>query len=173
MKRQSAIALMLTCLLAVNSFGEDKDDRPAELKVLDRLVGTWDAETVSKPAEWTPKEVRSKSELTRKWVLKNQFVREVGRSWDGQQTLLMWSYDSQKKAYRYWFFTSQGNTHEATGRWDKQAKTLTMKTDIGNGVTSTGRVRFVDENTHVWTAIAKNREGKVFFHMEGKVTRKK
>ena len=59
------------------------------------------------------------------------------------------------------------------GQWDEQAKTFTTKADIGNGITSTGMVRFVDENTHVWSAIAKNGQGKVFFHMEGKVTRKK
>src|SRR5436309_3305946 len=34
--------------------------KPPELKVLEKFVGTWDSETVAKPAEWTPKGVKTK-----------------------------------------------------------------------------------------------------------------
>ena len=49
-----------------------KTDKPVaplspELQVLERLIGTWDTVEVAKPAEWTPKEVRTTSTSTRTW----------------------------------------------------------------------------------------------------------
>ena len=170
MKPQIAIAVTLTCLFTVVSFAEDKDDRPAELKVLDQFVGTWSSETVSKAAEWTPKDVSYTGELTRKWVLNRQYVQEFAS--DGQQ-MVMFGYDKENRVYRCWFFPSKGRAHESTGHWDEKSKTLSTSEEMNDGITSYSRIRFVDKDTHVWSAIAKNKQGKEFFHMEGKVTRKK
>lgn len=50
--------------------------KPPELKVLERLIGTWDATAVFKVAEWTPNEVRTTSKVTRQWVLNGRFIQD-------------------------------------------------------------------------------------------------
>jgi hypothetical protein len=62
---------------------------------------------------------------------------------------------------------------EQVGQWDEAAKSLTWKGDLGKGITMTGFARFPDENTMEWGGTAKNKEKKLYFHVEGKGTRKK
>jgi hypothetical protein len=155
---------------------DDKDEkqppRPPELKVLEKLVGTWDWETIAKPAVWTPEEVRAKGTLTRDWVLNRRFLQEKGGNADNP-SVCMFTYDTNKKAYRFWMFNAAGNSLELTGQWNETTRTMTWKGDVGNGITTSGPMRFVDDDTTEWTAIARDSEGKVYHHMEGKVKRRK
>lgn len=160
----------VTCGLV--SQAEDAPPKPPEMKVLDRLVGKWESETISKPAEWTPKEVRGKQSITREWVLNGRYIQEKGGDAENP-AICMFTYDSDKKAYRFWLFSGAGNAMELTGQWDEASKVMTWKGDMGNGITTSGPMRFIDDNTVEWQAIAKDAAGKVYHHMEGKVKRKK
>jgi hypothetical protein len=155
----------------ISSAAEPAKSRPPELKVLERLVGTWNSESVSRVSEWTPAEARAKGFLTREWVLDGQFLQEKGKHSNGD-SIVMFSYDVQKKMYRSWFFTSDGNTTETQGLWDESAKILTFSSDL-NGLKNTSTIKFIDEDTHQWTAVVKDTKGKVFYDGEGKCTRRK
>jgi hypothetical protein len=168
----SALILSAHFAQADDKKSESPEAKPPELKILERLIGKWDWETVSKPAEWTPKEVRSKGTLTREWVLGSRFVQEKGGDADNPSQC-MFTYDAQKKAYRFWLFDSKGTTLELTGQWDDASKTFSWKGDVGNGITTSGPMRFLDDDTIEWQAIAKDKDGKVYHQMEGKLKRKK
>src|SRR5262249_33114438 len=84
--------------------------RPPELNVLQPLVGNWDNELISKPAEWTPKEQRLTSVGKTTWQLGERFLQVRGRSNDGKvESAQMITYDPQKKVYRQWYFDSDHN----------------------------------------------------------------
>src|SRR2546427_8518000 len=96
--------------------GARGQEQSAESKVLNQWVGTWKTEFVNKPAEWNPKETKMTGTITCKWVLGGKFVEEVGASLGkGIEHRVLWGYDPQKKAYRYWFFDSNGTTGEGVG----------------------------------------------------------
>ncbi len=147
-------------------------EKPAELKVLDRLVGKWDSESVSKVAEWTPKEGRAKGVLTREWVLDGRYVQETSKQSDGD-AMVMFTYDTSKRAYRWWMFNSHGNNIDMAGQWNEKTQTLTCTSELGNGLTNISTIHFLDADTHKWTAIVKDGQGKVFFDAGGTCTRRK
>ena len=147
--------------------------KPAELKVLDRLVGSWQEESISKPAEWTPKEERTKATITTEWVLGGWFVQVKERSDDNQEAIHMITYDVERKAYRRWRFNSTGGAGEATGKWDEDSKTFTWTRTLEKDITLVSRWKLVDKDTMEETAIAKDKNGKVYLDVTGKTTRRK
>lgn len=149
------------------------DKLPPEQKVLERLGGTWDAKEVLKPAEWTPKEVQTTSKIIRKWVLDGRLLQDTSDDFDSTKGLSLFGYDPQMKAYRSWWFSADGHTSKSTGQWDAASETLSLKADLGNGLTSRGSVRFIDKDNHVWTVIVRDEGGKLYFHGEWTVTRRK
>jgi hypothetical protein len=144
---------------------------PGEMKVLARLVGKWNATAIAKPAVWTPKETRTTSKVTRTWVLDGHFLQDASEASDGTLGLSLFTYDPQRKAYRSWWFNSEGHTSQSTGEWDAASKTLSFKADAGEGLTSRGSMRFIDQDRHNFTVIITDEAGKVYFHGEWKVTR--
>ncbi len=170
--------LGLTALLCVVFLGAGRavgqvPAKPAELNVLDRLVGKWDSETFAKVAEWTPMDAKTKGVLVREWVLDGRFVQEKGEHSDNVRALVMFGYDEQKKAYRIWHFSSMGYRSDSTAQWDETTQTLTGRSEGANGITTTATIRFIDQDTHEWRATTKDAAGKVYFDGGGKCTRKK
>lgn len=161
--------LTIGCLSVIFSATEPAKSRPPELKVFERLVGTWNSDSVSRVAEWTPAEARAKGVLTREWVLDGQFLQEKGKHSNGD-SIVMFSFDVKKKMYHSWFFYSNGNTTETYGQWDERTQTLTFTSDL-NGLKNTSTIKIIDEDTHQWTAVVKDAQGKVFYDGEGKCTR--
>jgi len=152
---------------------EEAAPKPPELKVLDRLVGTWDSESISRPAEWTPKEVRLTAVLTREWVLGGRFVQERASDSNKMEATVMFGFDPQKKVYRVWRFDSEGSALEMTLQWDEATQTLSGQTDLGNGLTNTTSIHFIDNDTHEWKGVVKDAAGKVFFDGGGTCRRRK
>ena len=137
-------------------------------KVLDGFLGTWrSAHTQSTPVEKT-----LTGELTYSRVLGGRFVQEQGKLKDMRTEMVMYTYDRERKCYRWWRFPSTGQPSEATGQWDADKKTITW-TYVGSGseFTTIARTRFVDDNTFEYDFISKDGEGKVVFRLEGKATR--
>jgi hypothetical protein len=149
------------------------ENLPPEMKVLDRLAGTWDAKVVFKPAQWTPSEVRTTSKNTRTWVLDGQFLQDTSEISDGTQGFSLVTYDPQMKAYRSWWFNSEGRTSKSGGKWDAAAETLSFRADLGDGLTSYSSVRFIDRDRHDWKVMVKDGDGKLYFHGEWVVTRRR
>jgi hypothetical protein len=168
--RQPAAAREKT--LATWSKQAADDKLPPELKILERLAGTWDVKAVSRRAVWTPKEVRTTSKVTRQWVLDGRFLQDTSESSDGVENISLLTYDPQMKAYRSWWFSSEGATSKAVGQWDAAAETMTFKSDLNDGLTSRGAMRFIDKDRHVWTVSIRDREGKLYFDGEWDVRRR-
>ena len=98
-----------------------------EMKVLERLVGTWKVEGINKVAKWTPKETRWTATHKRELVLDGHFVQDKG--FDDLRKASntgMYTYDSDSKSYRWWFFDSSGFYAETTGTWDEGSQTFTF-----------------------------------------------
>jgi hypothetical protein len=163
--------LATVCVSVISSAAEPTAPKPPELKVLERLVGTWNSESVSRVAVWTPVEARAKGVLTREWVLDGRFVQEKSKQSDGD-AIVMFSFDAEKKVYRWWLFNSHGHSMETQGQWDETTHTFMFTSDVG-GLKNSSTIRFIDEDTHKWTAVVKDAQGKVFYDGEGKCTRRK
>jgi hypothetical protein len=145
----------------------------AELKVLEPLIGNWDAELLYKPAEWTPQELQSKRSYQGQWVLNNRFIMSTAKDSDGLESIFLWTYDSQAHHYKMWRFTSKGDTTKAVGVWDSTSKALLMKSQLKEDLTFRMRVHLTDENQHDWVGTVTDNTGKLFFHMDGQGRRRK
>ncbi len=167
----AALSASLTSSLAL---GAEPPTRPAELRELDRLVGTWKvAEFVSKKGEWTPKEVRTSGDVaTFKWIMDGWFLEERAIPAGGADHLGIWHYDQADKVFRCAFYQAPGgNRTDFTHRWDARAQVFNGTCAMPNGVTMRSAIRFPDKNTKVWTAVATDAAGKVYLDMTCKEVR--
>jgi hypothetical protein len=146
---------------------------PPHLKALEAYSGTWDTETINKVSEWNPKEVRTTGRVTNEWVLDGRFMLTKARESTGSEGIQLRTCDDWNKPFRAWHFDSKGSAVSSAGTWDAEARTMTWKGDLGNGITGTNRVRFAGTDSIEWKLVAKNGAGKVFLDMEGKFKRKK
>ncbi len=148
-------------------------DKPPEIKILERYIGKWKFEMISKQAEWNPKESRYSGTSTNEWALDGWFQHHKVKHDSGTEGIDMMTYDPRKKKYRSWSFDSFGFSNEMTGTWDEKAKTLTTKGDLEEGVTVISVMRFLDNDTREVTYVAKDAKGKIYLDIRGKVTRQK
>jgi|SRR5579884_3721921 len=151
---------------------EKPPDRSPGLKPLERLVGTWREESVSRPAAWTPREERETQTVQSEWVLEGAYLqmKEKGKESEAIQLI---TFDPDKKVFRRWRFTSGRTLTESTGRWDEKSGTWTWTADMGEGVTLRSTWRVVDANTMEGTAVATDGAGKVYLDLRSKTTRVK
>lgn len=163
--------LAIVCGSVISSAAEPAKSKPPELRLLERLVGNWNSESVSRVAEWTPVEARTKGILTREWVLDGRFLQENAKLSNGD-FIVMYSFDVEKKKYRLWLFHSEGITTETQGQWDESTQTFTFTSDL-NGLKHTSTIKFIDEDTHNSAAVVKDTQGKVLWNAECKYTRRK
>ncbi|HJZ94184.1 MAG TPA: hypothetical protein VKE40_25190 [Gemmataceae bacterium] len=59
------------------------------------------------------------------------------------------------------------------GKWDRDAKTFVLKQDLGTGIRHAMTALLVDVDAVQSTTEARRRDGKVYFAMEAKWTRRK
>ncbi len=152
---------------------ESSADRPAELKVLDRMIGDWDTVSVMKPAEWTPQGDRSTAKIKREWILNGRFVMDTSTHSNGDESIAIIGYDAGRKTYRSWWFNSNGEfpRSQSTGNWDESKQTLSYVTGLGDGKTMRSSVRLADPNREVWEFKVADAVGKVYLDMEITATR--
>ena len=165
-------SLILAVLMHADVRGQEPNVPPPEMKVLGRLVGTWDHEQIVK----VPEETRSTNFVAKlEFVLGGRFVQANGTFDDqGKPTFTeMYTYDSNRRTYRYWFFMSSGFYMESTGTWDESRQTLTFTNRLPGGTTGVTTLRFSDETTFVYSVVGTDPGGKVTYHMEGKAVRQK
>jgi hypothetical protein len=164
-------AFVVVALLMHADVRGQESNAPPEMKVLERLLGTWKVEQITR----VPEETRSTNTVKRELVLGGRFVQEMGGfDNEGKPTHMgMYTYDSNRKSYRYWFFLSGGFYTESTGSWDESRQTLTFTNTLPGGATGVITLRFSDETTFVFSIISKDAGGEVGYHLEGKGVRQK
>ncbi len=147
-------------------------DRPGELQVLDELIGTWDAVTVARPAEWTPQETRMTSVVTRKWILNERVVLDLSTHANGDESLSLFGVDSQSREYRTWWFNSEGHRNSTRGTWDAATRTFSFRTEPDEGRVTRSTVRLISPDKHEWQIKVTDTAGKVYFDSTITVTRR-
>ena len=165
-------SLILAVLMHADVRGQESTAPTPEMKALERLLGTWKVEQIVK----VPEESRSTNLVVkRELVLGGRFVQEMGGFDDqGKPNFMgMYTYDSNKKAYRYWFFLSGGFYTESTGTWDENRQTLTFTQAPKRGATGVVTLRFPDKTSFAFSIISRDAGGKVGYHLEGKGVRQK
>jgi hypothetical protein len=174
MSRIRAIALLLAISFPGQQTSAAEPGKPPELKVLERFVGTWDVEAITKPTVWTPTEKREKCVEYNELVLDGWFLHGSSKSVDGKiSAIVMNTYDPVRKEYRIRRFTPGGLCDELTGQWDEAASTLTVRGDLGHGITLTAAFHLTDEDHREYHVVAKDGDGKVYFDVQATVTRRK
>ena len=161
---------VVSVLMCASVHGQESTAPPPEMKALERLLGTWKVEQIVK----VPKETRSTNLVVkRELVLGSRFVQAMGGFDDkGKPTYKgMYTYDSNRKTYRYWFFLSGGFYSESTGTWDERSQTFTFTNRPRRGVTGVITLRLLDETTFVFSIISRDTSGKISYHLEGKSIR--
>lgn len=142
--------------------------------VLERFIGTWDEEAISKPTEQNPKETKVTSLSTVRRVLGGRFTLAITRSQPGNhETIQLGTYDAKAKEHRSWLFSPQGNTAEWTGQWDEETKTLSGNADLGEGTTAQRKIKVVNQDALEWSLFVKGKKGEVVADVHGKSVRRK
>ena len=167
----SALILIAVSLALPHEGAGQSPPKPPELKVLERYIGTWKYEFVSKAAEWNPKEFRYSGTTTNTWILDGHFQQHKSKHDTGEEGVDILTYDVRTKTYRMWSFDSAGFSNEFTGVWDENSKTLTSKCDIGDGIVIVLTMRFIDQDHRELKSVAKDGNGKVYIDIQGKLTR--
>lgn len=126
-KQLSLIALLPFVFIGLPALAEEPAVDAVEQAVLDRLVGTWRTEYNLPKAEWTPEEKSATADLVYSRVLGGKFVQEQGVHSNNTTGMAMYTYDSTRKHYKMWWFSSEGHSSEAMGIWDAEKNTLTWR----------------------------------------------
>jgi serine/threonine protein kinase/formylglycine-generating enzyme required for sulfatase activity len=140
-------------------------NRPAEMKVLDRLVGEWhDEVTVTKPTlpgESWKYAARERTES----ILGGRFIESIvtHETDNGGDYRLAW-FDSAAKLYRQWVFNDGGHFFEMTGTWNESTKTLAWKSADGS---LEDPWVFKSDNRREFKHIVKDNDGKVMQEASG------
>jgi len=149
-------------------------DEPFDLGQLRGQVGTWDAEMTVKPAAWTREGAHLKFVQTFRPVLQGRFVQSTYDAGD-YQFMSMATYDSKEKVYRLWMYDSMGAfpKGDTLGKGDAESRTIVWRNEQGDGVVSTSKWHFIDDDHFEWSAVVKDKEGKTCLDLEGKGSRRK
>ena len=155
------------------SKSEPSADRPQKLQVLEPLVGTWDAVSISKPAVWTPQEARTTRTVQRDWILDQRFILNTTTGAQGIEQYSLFSYDPQSRDYRYWSFMADGTQSQTRGRWYASERSFAFQSEPRDGKTMAMSVRFVSIDQHEWQLTVVDGKGTKYFDMAITTTRRK
>src|SRR6516162_4338706 len=97
--RAAQLFLLATLIFtSLETASAQQPAKPAEFKVLDRLVGKWRYEWENKPTKSDPKGSKGTGSSTNKWILDGWFQQHKGGPRDGRtQILEIWTYDQHTK----------------------------------------------------------------------------
>jgi hypothetical protein len=142
----------------------------ADLRVLDRLRGTWDVVMTMR----SPKPITMKYVETFEWVLDRKFLRgETSHKPDGTTDLYMTTYDPRSKHYQFWIFSSPGTfVLLPFGTWDTRTQSMEWKSGPNWEVSFNGRWTFPDANTRESTTLVKDWRGKVLLDADVRAVRR-
>ena len=173
--RINALLLVLavaTLWLVPLSVAKAQTPKSPELKVLDRLVGSWRFEIVEKQANGD--ERKSTPTGVAKWSLQGKYLEFRITGSNGKEAILhFFTYDSDARVYNMWTFVPDSQEPTLTPwQWDESEKTLTGQMDLGDGITMPATTHFIADDRWEYTATTKDASGNVLREMKGKVFRK-
>jgi hypothetical protein len=101
---------------------------PAELALLDSMIGSWTTKSNVTIAELGNRKVQSETRSQTVAILAGRFVEtEEFRELDKRRDHSLVGWDENRQVYRLWHFGPDGDVVEADGTWNKNEKKLTWK----------------------------------------------
>ena len=154
--------------------------KPKELDILGQYVGYWTSDVTSKPAVWTPTEIKYRTSNHAEFVLDGRFLHhiEVSHEIDNPKkvgkSLFLWTHDPKSMKYVGWIFQSSGNIVKATGTWDAASKTFTnISVEPPPNTTSQFTEAFPNDSTINGTLVFTGNDGETMFDMVWTRTRQR
>jgi hypothetical protein len=166
------LSMSVLMLVSPLAWVDDKPAKPAELKALEALAGSWDTQATFKDVE-SKKDTRTTGTIKCEWTVDGRVLQGKGSDSLPTEFMGLWTFDGTKHVYRTWFFNSRGDIVEWSGKWDDTAKSFLFKQDLGSDVTDSFTIHIASADAIEFKSEAKGKDGKVQFAMEGKWTRKK
>jgi hypothetical protein len=167
----------------------EEENRPPELKVLDRWVGEWDMEASIKPNDFLPQGSKSTFKTSIAWTVNGRLLRcdAQGQGTQGERKFKdafswMITYDPRANSYISVVFWANvggggddwGGGERGVGQWDEKAQTMTIRTvDSNTGVVSSSVTVWSNADTHSFVTTVTDPTGKVVMEMSGKAKRRK
>ncbi len=114
---RATIGMSVAVLIFGGMSAKAQTPKSPELKVLDRLLGSWRSESVVRRADAEKKRTAT---LVTKWSLQGQYIESRTTDSDGKQrSLSLWTYDSDAGVYKAWFFDANLPPLLSTLRWNE------------------------------------------------------
>ena len=142
-----------------------------ELKVLDRMVGSFRMEIVERQANGDEEENTATG--VGKRSLQAQYLDFRITESDGKEAILhLFTYDSAAGVYNMWSFVPDSPKPTLTTcQWDESEKTLTGQMDMGAGSTMQMATHFITNDRWEYAVTTKDASGNVLGEMKGKAFR--
>jgi hypothetical protein len=166
---------LLVCLIAFSAspwaLAVDPPLNSPEQKVLDRWLGTWSVSSTLHKSAWTPEERSLTAKLTSSRAVGGRFVEQQVENSDATSALKMLGYDTERRQYRGWWFSSTGQATESAGVWDERTRTMAWTAATPANTTTTVTEHFVDDETLEWNVTVTDATKATVFKMVGKSVR--
>ena len=166
--------LVKACLALVcgTAFAQQPREKPKELEALRRYVGDWTSDVTSKPADWTPQEIKYRTANHAEFVPNGWFLQHielnhiVGEPEKVTKAIWFQTFDTASSKYITWFFQSSGTIAHSTGTWDAANKSF-HHTDAEPPPNTTNRFseRFRDAATIDGSLVFTGNDGRKMFDM--------
>ncbi len=146
---------------------------PDEVKKLELFVGTRDVEFLHRPSLTAPQGSTAKGTMSGRWILDGRFLLGETKLPNFQSQWVM-GYDTNKQAFRYVLFGSNGRIDENIGHWNEAERVFDWKqVNLPPELTRTSTTRRLDEGRVESHIVTKNQDGKVQMDLTIKATRRK
>jgi hypothetical protein len=185
-----AITLVTSILALVPRVNAaEEENRPPEMKVLDRWVGEWDMEASIKANDFLPQGSKSTFKTSIAWTVNGRLLRcdAQGQGAQGERKFKdafswMITFDPRAKSYTSVVFWANvggggddwGGGQSGAGQWDEKAQTMTIRTvEPNSGIVTSSVTVWADAHTHSFVTTVTDPTGKVMMEMSGKAKRRK
>ena len=76
-------------------------------------------------------------------------------------SIALFGFDPGSKAYRSWWFNSEGNRNESEGSWNEKSQTLSYLSELDDGKRMHTSIRFAEPDKEQWQLKVTDTAGKV------------
>lgn len=167
-----AAASLVLVVVGESGYAQQPREKPRELAALRQFVGDWTTEVTSKPAEWTPQEVKYRTSNHVEFVPNGWFLQHlevnyiVGEPEKVTKAIWFQTFDTTSKKYVTWWFQSSGLIGQSIGTWDATKQAFTSaEVEPPPGVTSRFEERFRGAGTIDGSLIFSGNNGRRMFEM--------
>jgi hypothetical protein len=140
---------------------------PAEMAVLDRLVGDWQNDSVMKTPD-KPAGVKVSMQLKSRKIFGGLMIESQETRPPGQnEAYWLATYDPEKKVYRHWFCDAHGAVIEMIGAWDRAAERFQWSGAWPGGIRFQASWQWKGPDRREWDFVMRDADGKLLSELQG------